>query len=113
MILLVFLMSCDPLFVVVQYHSSEQSVDFDSASKFANFRKIFKSDDIAEIKNSWLKHANFKANLGRDKRFSNQIYYHNYDLLVNETDNGYIVHFVEKGESSHTLTYRLEYEGKP
>jgi hypothetical protein len=102
-----------PLATVIKLNAAETLMDFAEAKKYQDINKIYgkySESNKATPEDVWKEKVTFSYNLAKDKKFTNQWEYYDYDI-IERIDNIYAeVIFKSKnsGESLQGITYKLE-----
>jgi len=120
-ILLVLLMSCNnkvskvnsPLVSIIKLQSSEALGDFNEAKKYQDISKLYgeyaKALSVSPEK-YWIDYITAINKLGRDKKFTNQVKYFNYNIeeVINENNSEVIFSNKNKSDRVREIIYDLK-----
>jgi hypothetical protein len=99
-----------PLVTVVKLISAEQSLAFDEAQQYMDVAQVYSKLGSKTPVEDWKQLMNFQYNLGKDKKFSNNFEYYDYDIEEAVAGNNATVCFRPKNINSSLIkiTYGLE-----
>lgn len=76
-----------PLVTVIKLISAESLADFDEAKKFIDLEKVYSNHpDTLSAEQAWKNQVLFFYNISKDKKFTNNFKY--YDYNIKETKDG-------------------------
>ena len=91
----VVLLSCNskmpqmesPLATVIKLISAESFADFDEAKKYIDYEKVYSGHtDTLSAEQAWRSQVLFFYNLGKDKKFTNNFKYYNYNIKEEQNE---------------------------
>lgn len=99
-----------PFVSVVKLINAEEALDLESAKQYIDVVQVYTKLGSKSPQEDWVKLIRFNYNLGKDKKFSNNFGYRNYDIEETVNGNTASVCFKAKNdnESIKTITYGLE-----
>lgn len=99
-----------PFVTVVKLVSAEQSLAFDEAKQYIDVIQVYSRLGSENPETDWKELLKFQYNLGKDKKFTNDFKYYDYDIEETVTDNNAVVCFKAKdiNSSIKKITYGLE-----
>ena len=99
-----------PFVTVVKLVSAEQCLAFDEAMQYIDVIQVYSKLGSENPIEDWEKLIKFEYNLGKDKKFTNDFKYYNYDIEETVTDNNVVVCFKAKDDNASIkmITYGLE-----
>jgi hypothetical protein len=102
-----------PLATVIKLNAAESLMNFDEARKYQDVDKIYGKDtggDKLSAEDVWKEKLEFFYNLGKDKKFTNQWKYFDYDIVEKITNNTAEVILKSKDQEANLqeIRYKLE-----
>lgn len=99
-----------PFVTVVKLVSAEQSLHLEEAMQYIDVVQVYSKLGSENPIEDWKKLMKFEYNLGKDKKFTNDFQYYDYDIEEMVTDNNAVVCFKAKDVNSSVkkITYGLE-----
>jgi len=102
-----------PLATVIKLNAAETLMDFEEAKKYQDINKIYSKyaeNNKVTPEDIWKEKITFFYNLAKDKKFTNQWEYFDYDISerIGNTDAEVIFKSKDPGASLLVITYKLE-----
>lgn len=99
-----------PFVSVVKLIDAEQALDLENAKQYIDIVQVYTKFGSKNPEEDWKKLIRFENNLGKDKKFTNNFGYTNYDIEETVNGNNASVRFKAKSDSASikTITYGLE-----
>ncbi|HVY74264.1 MAG TPA: hypothetical protein VG890_05505 [Puia sp.] len=99
-----------PLATVVKVNAAEAFMDFEEAKKYQDINEIYSKVDKQNPEKAWKEMVTFFYNLSKDKKFTNQWKYYNYDITENINNKNAEVILKSKNKEAlfQTITYKLD-----
>lgn len=99
-----------PFVTVVKLISAEQGLAFDEAIQYIDVIQVYSKLGSENPEADWKELLKFQYNLSKDKKFTNDFKYYDYDIEETVTDNNAVVCFKAKDVNSSIkkITYGLE-----
>ncbi len=99
-----------PFVAVVKLIDAEQALDLENAKQYIDVAQVYTKFGSENPQEDWEKLIRFNYNLGRDKKFTNNFEYRNYDIEETINGNNASICFKAKRDSVSikTITYGLE-----
>ena len=99
-----------PFVSVVKLIDAEQALDFETAKQYIDVVQVYSNMGSKNPQEDWEKMLRFNYNLGKDKKFSNNFGYRDYNIEETIHNNKASVCFKAKSETASikTITYGLE-----
>jgi hypothetical protein len=105
--------SNSPLVSVIKLHSSEALGDFDEAKKYQDINKLY-SQYVKELsvtpERYWIDFVTANNKLGRDKKFTSQVKYFNYNIeeVINGNESKVFFNNKNKSDRVQAIIYDLK-----
>jgi hypothetical protein len=99
-----------PFVTVVKLVSAENTLHFEEAMQYIDVFQVYTKLGSENPEEDWKKLLRFQNNLGKDKKFTNEFGYYNFDIEETVKDNIAQVCFKSKdtNASIKMITYGLE-----
>lgn len=99
-----------PFVTVVKLVSAEECLAFDEAMQYIDVIQVYSKLGSENPEADWRDLVKFQYNLGKDKKYSNDFEYYDYDIEETVTEINAVVCFKAKdtNNSIKKITYRLE-----
>ena len=99
-----------PFVAVVKLIDAEQALDLENAKQYIDVVQVYTKFGSKNPQEDWEKLIRFNYNLGKDKKFTNNFEYRNYDIEETVNGNNASICFKAKKDSVSikTITYGLE-----
>lgn len=99
-----------PFVSVVKLIDAEQALDLENAKQYIDIVQVYTKFGSENPEEDWKKLIRLENNLGKDKKFTNNFGYTNYDIEETVNGNNASVCFKAKSDSASikTITYGLE-----
>lgn len=98
-----------PFVTVVKLKAAEQSLHYEDALQYIDVVQVYSKLGSENPVEDWKQSLKFLYNIGKDKKFTNNFGYYNYDIEETVDGNNAIVCFKIKDiNSTERITYGLE-----
>ena len=100
-----------PLVTVIKLQSAEALLNFEEAKKYIDLEKVFEENpESNDVEKEWKEMLTFFHNIGKDKKFTNQLKYFNYDIREEIKGNKAEVSFAAYNKEAHIkeIIYSLD-----
>ena len=99
-----------PFVSVVKLIDAAQALDLENAKQYIDIVQVYTKFGSKNPEEDWKKLIRFENNLGKDKKFTNNVGDTNYDIEETVNGNNASVRFKAKSDSASikTITYGLE-----
>lgn len=99
-----------PFVSVVKLIDAEQALDLENAKQYIDVVQVYTKFGSINPQEDWEKLIRFNYNFGKDKKYTNNFGYRNYDIEETVNGNNANVSFKAKNDSASikTITYGLE-----
>ena len=99
-----------PFVSVVKLIDAEQALDLENLKQYIDVRQLYTKFGSENSQEDWERLIRFNYNLGKDKKYTNNFGYRNYDIEETVNGNNTSVCFKAKSDSASikTITYGLQ-----
>lgn len=102
-------MKNSPIVTVIKLQSAESLLNFEEAKKYIDLKKVFKDNpESTDVEKEWKEMITFFYNLGKDKKFTNQFKYYDYNIIELIDESKAEVKFIPIDQDSKKIFYSLE-----